>query len=212
MGLVIPGFIPDTAGEIYEYSPSRIEWLVFLGIWAFGAMTYTLLARAAIAIDTGKLRHPAAPPVLLEESEGEDILARTVMTSKPISVTPDTTVEEIGKLFVSHRISGVPVVDTENRVLGVVSESDIILKEIHSEPHLVKRLGNIIMPTTRQGGKTGGTASEIMTSPAITALEETPVRELVRIISDKKIKRVIIVDKEGHLKGIVSKMDIVRVF
>jgi Ni/Fe-hydrogenase subunit HybB-like protein/CBS domain-containing protein len=210
MGLVIPGFIPDTAGEIYEYSPSRIEWIVFLGICAFGAMTYTLFARAAIAIDTGKLRHPEAPPVPLEESE--DITARTVMTRNLITATSDTTVEEISKLLVTHRISGVPVVDKENRVIGVVSESDIILKEIYSEPHLVERLGEIIMPPSRQREKTGGTALEIMTSPAITAQEETPVRELVRIISDNKIKRVIIVDKEGHPKGIVSRMDIVRVF
>ncbi len=209
MGVVIPGFIPDTLGEIYEYLPSWSEWNVFLGIWAFGALTYTLFARAAIAIDTGKLRHIDAPPVPLEESE--DIVARTVMTKNPITATPDNTVEEIGKLLITNRISGVPVVDRENKVIGVVSESDIILKEIYSEPHLVARLGEIIMPPSHQGEKTGGTASDIMTSPAITALEETPLRELVQIISDKKIKRVIIVDKEGHPKGIVSRMDLVRI-
>jgi CBS domain-containing protein len=209
MGIVIPGFIPDTMGEIYEYLPSGSEWIVFLGIWAFGAMTYTLFARAAIAIDTGKLRYTEAPPVPLEESE--DIIARTVMTRNLITATPDITVGEISKLLVTHRISGVPVVDKENRVIGVVSESDIILKEIYNVPHLVERLGEIIMPPSHQGKKTGGTASDIMTSPAITALEETPLRELVQIISDKKIKRVIIVDKEGHPKGIVSRMDLVRV-
>lgn len=58
MCLVIPGFIPDTLGEIYEYMPSTDEVFVVLGAWAFGAMLYTLMIRTVIAIETGKLRKP----------------------------------------------------------------------------------------------------------------------------------------------------------
>jgi molybdopterin-containing oxidoreductase family membrane subunit len=60
MGLVIPGFVPDTLGEIYEYSPSITEMLVTIGIWAAGAMLYTLLLKFAIPIYTGKLRFETA--------------------------------------------------------------------------------------------------------------------------------------------------------
>jgi molybdopterin-containing oxidoreductase family membrane subunit len=208
MGLIIPGFIPHTLGEIYEYSPSLVEVMVSAGIWAFGAMVYTLFARGAVAIETGKLRHPAAPPLIHDEEE--EICARSIMSRNLITVNPDTPVEEISRLLVLHRISGVPVVDGDNRVMGVVSESDIILKEINHAPHLVERLGNIILPSSRQGGKTGGTASEIMTSPAVTALEKTSVKDLIQIVTDRKIKRIIIVDKEGRAKGIVSRIDIVR--
>ncbi len=56
MGLIVPGFIPDTLGEIYEYSPTRSEILVTMGIWACGALLYTLLLKFAIPIYTGKLR------------------------------------------------------------------------------------------------------------------------------------------------------------
>jgi molybdopterin-containing oxidoreductase family membrane subunit len=56
MGLVVPGFVPDTLGEIYEYSPTTSEILVTMGIWAAGAMLYTLLLKFAIPIYTGKLR------------------------------------------------------------------------------------------------------------------------------------------------------------
>jgi len=56
MGLVVPGFVPDTLGEIYEYSPSTSEILVTMGIWAAGALLYTLLLKFAIPIYTGKLR------------------------------------------------------------------------------------------------------------------------------------------------------------
>ncbi|HET6514825.1 MAG TPA: NrfD/PsrC family molybdoenzyme membrane anchor subunit [Thermodesulfovibrionales bacterium] len=56
MGLVVPGFVPDTLGEIYEYSPTTPEILVAIGIWATGALIYTLLLKFAIPIYTGKLR------------------------------------------------------------------------------------------------------------------------------------------------------------
>jgi molybdopterin-containing oxidoreductase family membrane subunit len=56
MGLIIPGFVPDTLGEVYEYSPTNPEILMTMGIWAFGALLYTLLLKFAIPIYTGKLR------------------------------------------------------------------------------------------------------------------------------------------------------------
>ena len=56
MGLIIPGFVPDTMGEVYEYSPTTPEILIAVGIWAAGALLYTLLLKFAIPIYTGKLR------------------------------------------------------------------------------------------------------------------------------------------------------------
>jgi molybdopterin-containing oxidoreductase family membrane subunit len=56
MGLVIPGFVPDPLGEIYEYFPTLREVLITIGIWAAGAMLYTMLLKFAIPIHTGKLR------------------------------------------------------------------------------------------------------------------------------------------------------------
>ena len=67
MGLVIPGFIPDALGEIYEYMPSVEEVLISAGIFAIGTMVYTLFVRALIALDTGRLRHPGAPLISYDE-------------------------------------------------------------------------------------------------------------------------------------------------
>jgi Ni/Fe-hydrogenase subunit HybB-like protein len=61
IGLVIPGFIPDALGEIYNYSPTSPEIFISVGIWAFGAMIYTLLLKVAIPIYTGKVRFAAGP-------------------------------------------------------------------------------------------------------------------------------------------------------
>ncbi|MBK1711759.1 sulfate reduction electron transfer complex DsrMKJOP subunit DsrP [Rubrivivax gelatinosus] len=63
MGLVVPGYIPTPLGEIFEYTPSWREWLVSLGIWAFGAIVFTLLAKAALAIDAGRVRARPADAV-----------------------------------------------------------------------------------------------------------------------------------------------------
>jgi Ni/Fe-hydrogenase subunit HybB-like protein len=57
MGLVIPGFIPTPLGEIFEYTPTIVELSVAAGIWAFGTLVFTLLAKAVIAIKQGKISH-----------------------------------------------------------------------------------------------------------------------------------------------------------
>ncbi len=62
MGLVVPGFVPDTLGEIYEYSPTTSEILVTMGIWAAGALLYTVLLKFAVPIYTGKLRFETRGP------------------------------------------------------------------------------------------------------------------------------------------------------
>ncbi|NJC88368.1 MAG: polysulfide reductase [Desulfuromonas sp.] len=69
LGLIIPGFIPDTLHEIYEYSPSLREITIGLGIWALGCLLYTLAVRTVIALDTGRLRHPGAPAMIREEDD-----------------------------------------------------------------------------------------------------------------------------------------------
>ncbi|NOY38699.1 MAG: polysulfide reductase, partial [Nitrospirae bacterium] len=61
MGLVVPGFVPGVLGEIYEYSPSWTEKSITLGIWAGGAMLYTLLLKFAMPIYTGELRFLSKP-------------------------------------------------------------------------------------------------------------------------------------------------------
>ena len=63
MGLIIPGFIPTPTGDLVEYRPSVIEFLVSLGIWAFGALLFTAFAKVSLAIQYGRLRHPSAPSI-----------------------------------------------------------------------------------------------------------------------------------------------------
>ncbi len=185
MGLVIPGFVPDTLGEIYEYSPTLTEIFVTLGIWSAGAMIYTVLLRIAIPIYTGRLR-------FFKGREG--LKAGDIMTRKIVTVTEDTPVAEVERILASKGISGVPVVDRNNRVVGVISEADIILSEVQED---------------RKNGKM---AADIMTSPPLIAYEDSDLNELSRTMVEKRIRRLIIIDKENRPIGILSRRDIIRTF
>ena len=95
--------------------------------------------------------------------------------------------------------------------MGVVSETDIVFSLLHQEPQLAEKFKEIMMPSRRREEKRiGETAAEVMTAPAVTALANTPLRELTEIVTERRIKRVIIVDTENHLQGIVTQIDIVK--
>ncbi|GAB4417637.1 MAG: hypothetical protein OHK0032_13670 [Thermodesulfovibrionales bacterium] len=216
--IVVPSLAnPRLPYERGTYFPTWVEWSLMAGCFALFTLLYMAFTKLFPIVSIWEVRESRERGIkeikerVREYLPGMEVLARDIMTRDVIAVTPETSVSEIGRLLASHRISGVPVVDRYNRVLGVVSESDIIFREIRHEFTLVERLGNIILPEPlKEVEKSGNTAGEIMTSPAITAEEETPVTELMEIIKEKKMKRVIIVDRAGRLAGIVSRIDIVK--
>ncbi len=143
--------------------------------------------------------------------------AKDIMTTNVVSVTPDTGVLEVAKLLVEKRIAGMPVVDDEGRVLGVVSESDLMYHELNpKEPGFfqlfiwgmkneekVEEYQKIIQK------KSAATAGQIMTSPAITVDAGADVADVGQTMVDKRVKRVI-VTQFGKLVGIISRADYVR--
>ncbi len=115
------------------------------------------------------------------------MIARDIMTRKVLTIHPGASVKEVAQLLDQNRISGVPVLDSNGKIIGIITEADIISK--------VDREGLCV--------------SDIM-SPEITAVgEETPVGEIATLLTERKIKRVPVVH-EGKLVGIVSRADIVH--
>ena len=149
---------------------------------------------------------------MVEEADGEALVARDIMVHEVVTVTPETAIGDVRHSMITRGLSGFPVVDGENRVVGVVSESDIIFSEIYQEPHLVDMLSNVIQPSDQAKKTLGESVAEIMTSPAITTLEDASLHELANILLDKKIKRVIVVDPENRPVGLVSRIDLVKAF
>ncbi len=112
--------------------------------------------------------------------------AKEIMVRQVVSTRPSCTVEEVTRVLYHHGISGLPVCDEEQCVIGIVTEADIL-------------------------GRTTGqeTVADIMTSPVFTVAESTSLEEIAALLTEKKIKRVPVV-VEGRLVGIVSRADVVR--
>ncbi len=135
---------------------------------------------------------------------------RDVMTRRVVSVREDASFKEMADMLRRTRISAFPVIDTANRVIGVVSEADLLVKEA------VQATGTSIVAALRHVGEEvkakGVTAADLMTRPAITIGPDASVAEAARIMYDRRIKRLPVVDAAGRLLGIVSRADVLVVF
>jgi len=135
------------------------------------------------------------------------------MTEDVIVVRPETPLKEVAETLAARRISGLPVVDAKRKVLGVVSEADILVKERGPEPRHEGLLGWLLGGGAAEEEKLlARTAGEAMTAPAITIEAETHVSRAARLMTEKRIKRLPVVDSEGALVGIVTRADLVRAF
>ncbi len=145
------------------------------------------------------------------ERFARSMLARDIMEERVVTVSPEASLVEIAELIGKHGISGLPVVDEAMKVLGVVSEKDI-LSQLGFKDKL--NFMTIVSRCLRAGGcltlpARSSTAREIMTSPAVTVLADTPLLEVVKVLSERGINRLPVTDSEGHLLGILARSDIV---
>jgi CBS domain-containing protein len=140
------------------------------------------------------------------------VYARDVMSAPVITGRPDTPLKELAALLTTHRISGVPIVDDRGQVVGIVSESDFVTKLQHAEkPHGIR--GTLQRLADPEGERKSGArvASELMTSPAVTADIGATVRDVVGLMTTHKVNRIPIVDGTTLL-GIVTRANVLRTF
>jgi CBS domain-containing protein len=138
---------------------------------------------------------------------------RDLMTKEVRTVSPDTPLKEVAAILAEHGISGLPVCDEEGRVLGVVSEGDILFKEQgQREGHRGALAWLVDGSRDRDAAKAAArTAGEAMTSPAVTVTPERPAAAAARIMLDGGVNRLPVV-RDGILVGIVTRADLVRAF
>jgi len=141
------------------------------------------------------------------------ILIKDVMTKNVIAVKKDTKVSELIEILTKNRISGVPVVDEENRVIGIVSEADLLFTtktgKIRGLREFLKRLIGEEYSTLATPLSGDLKVEDIMTSPVITASPDMDIEEASKILSEKRIKRLPVVDENGKLIGIITRHDLV---
>lgn len=116
----------------------------------------------------------------------DDIRARQIMSTSVMTLTPDTLIENAARTMFEKSISGMPVVNDDGRLVGVVSEFDILSKR-------------------------GDTVSDIMTTDVISVGEDTESETIARMLTEQRIRRIPVVS-EGRVVGIISRSDLVRLF
>jgi CBS domain-containing protein len=137
--------------------------------------------------------------------------AGDVMTGSVITVAPEATVEEIARLLLDHRISGVPVVQN-GAVLGVVSEGDLVRRVAEAgAPAPAGWLDLFTSAAAKAFVRTHGRhARDVMTAPAVSVGRETPVAEVAAMMERRRLKRLPVVDGDGMLVGIVTRANLLR--
>jgi len=139
------------------------------------------------------------------------------MTANLVTVKPLDTVETVLKLLEERHISGLPVVNEDGKVVGVISEADLLFKERPLRmPLYLTFLGSVIYlepldKFAQQLKKTLGIlVQDVMTPDPITITPDAPVSQAANLMLEKRINRVPVVDKEGKLIGIITRSDLMR--
>jgi CBS domain-containing protein len=138
---------------------------------------------------------------------------RDVMTAEVVVVRRDASYKEMAALLRQYRVSAFPVIDENRRVIGVVSEADLLAKEALAGDHagIPAAITGILHHKEYQKAE-GVTAGDLMTHPAVTVRPEDSVEHAARLMYTLQVKRLPVVDAGGYLVGIVSRADLLTVF
>jgi CBS domain-containing protein len=143
------------------------------------------------------------------------VKVKDVMTTDVLTVRPDTSFKDTVELLVENHVSGVPVVDAQDRVLGLVTEADLVSKEAFDLRHRrpLAAVAELVTGARRWSEKAGGlTAGEVMSDRVVTVTPRTDVQAVARKMLDLGVRRFPVVDDDGRLVGIVARQDLLRVF
>lgn len=139
------------------------------------------------------------------------IPVKEVMTGTVVAVGMAAELHEAAQLLSEHKISGMPVVDNEKRVVGVISEADLLQLVGMKKGHTFKDiLQNILGEAGKVKTATGNRVKDVMSSPALTIGPDDDIKKAALLLDERRIKRLPVVNGEGKLIGIVSRGDIVR--
>lgn len=137
-----------------------------------------------------------------------------LMTGDVVTATARTSFKDVAAALAEHGISGLPVVDEDERVLGVVSETDLVLHHAEQpaggKPRRRLRLTRAGRASAAKGR--ARTAGQLMTAPAVTVRATDSIARAARTMAEHGVERLPVVDEEDRLVGIVTRRDLLRVF
>ena len=135
---------------------------------------------------------------------------RDAMTQDVISVSKFDDIAHVVKLLAEKNISGLPVIDREGHVVGIISEADVVSTVGAIRSHTFKDLLKHVLGHQAPQRKIGHIVGDIMTSPAVTINDDAEISEAVRLMDERRVRRLPVVDKNQRLVGLISRADIVK--
>jgi CBS domain-containing protein len=137
-----------------------------------------------------------------------------IMTTDVVAVRPETPYKETVERLVGSDVSGLPVVDDDGRLLGIVTESDLVAKEAYGgrRPRALALLADLLSARDHHWvtKAAGWTAADVMTKRVTICLPSEDVRLVARRMLERGVKRMPVVDDRGALVGIISRQDLLR--
>ncbi|GAA2895701.1 CBS domain-containing protein [Streptomyces mexicanus] len=140
----------------------------------------------------------------------------SVMTDDVVRAEYGTPFKEVARMLADHRISGLPVVDEDEHVIGVISETDLMTRQVlapgEREPGRHFR-ALLTMTARRQAVKAKArTAGQLMSEPPVTVHADDTIVEAARTMAERQVERLPVIDEEDRLVGIVTRRDLLQVF
>jgi CBS domain-containing protein len=126
-----------------------------------------------------------------------DLRVADLMTIDPIVVSVDATIEEAEELLRSNRITGLPVIDLGGRLVGVISQTDLLYLAVPSIQALIRHHSS------------GIRVGEVMSTPPVTIESMATIRDAARLMNDQRLHRLVAVDEHGRPVGVIAAMDFV---
>lgn len=146
----------------------------------------------------------------LRSAIGRDLMVRDVMTKGVITVSKYESVMKVADILSERNISGLPVTDRDSRVVGIITQADILSLLGVGREHTLKDLLRYMLGEPLPSRKMGDVVGDIMTSPVITIRPDVTIAEAVRILDERKIRRLIVTDEKSALLGIITRADILK--
>ncbi|MDI6745361.1 MAG: CBS domain-containing protein [Thermodesulfovibrionales bacterium] len=144
------------------------------------------------------------------------LTAKDIMTKNVTTVRAATTIEELARILMEHKISGAPVVDANENLIGIVTENDLISLDKRLHIPTVMRLFDAFIVLESQSKiekeikkMTAITVNDIYTKEVITVAEDTPVQDIATIMSEKKVHLIPVVEGK-KIVGIIGKIDLIK--
>lgn len=142
-----------------------------------------------------------------------ELLAKDIMTKKVITISKDATLAELAKLLIKNKISGVPIVDKREELVGIVTEADLIIKESNLPFPLSFSFAFLesyesYTKSTKEYLETR--VEEVMSTNVKTAREDMPISKVVNIMINNNVNRLPVLNNDGKLTGIITRADIIK--